>query len=183
MAHDDGRPDSGETSFSILMGDAAHLDGKYTVFGEVERGDEVLRAIASAPRDSHSRPLRRIGVNRALVVPAAQLAEVYLKPAMRPHPAPERTRVAPLPFTAWVLVFVGVMMALGIATFVAAGRASPRVAASLGLLVALVGFYICFALWSPVASLDSGVGAVALFVGSLATFKMMGRFESPRRGD
>jgi cyclophilin family peptidyl-prolyl cis-trans isomerase len=35
MARYDDRPDSGETSFSILLGDAPHLDGKYTVFGQL----------------------------------------------------------------------------------------------------------------------------------------------------
>ncbi|HJT79047.1 MAG TPA: peptidylprolyl isomerase, partial [Gemmataceae bacterium] len=34
MARDDGKPDSAETSFSVLLADAPHLDGKYTVFGE-----------------------------------------------------------------------------------------------------------------------------------------------------
>jgi len=44
MAHGDD-PDSGETSFSILLADAPHLDGKFTVFGEIEDSDSVLRAI------------------------------------------------------------------------------------------------------------------------------------------
>jgi cyclophilin family peptidyl-prolyl cis-trans isomerase len=33
MAHDDGEPDSAKTSFSILLNDAPHLDGKYTIIG------------------------------------------------------------------------------------------------------------------------------------------------------
>src|SRR6185436_7315530 len=33
MAHADGDVDSGETSFSILLADAPHLDGQYTIFG------------------------------------------------------------------------------------------------------------------------------------------------------
>lgn len=35
-------PDSGGSSFSMLLGRAAHLDEQYTVFGEVVAGDEVL---------------------------------------------------------------------------------------------------------------------------------------------
>src|SRR5262249_17962019 len=33
LARPDNDPDGGETSFSILLRDAPHMDGKYTVFG------------------------------------------------------------------------------------------------------------------------------------------------------
>lgn len=42
-------PDSGTSSFSILLGNAPHLDGKYTVFGKVLQGDETLRAMEEMP--------------------------------------------------------------------------------------------------------------------------------------
>jgi cyclophilin family peptidyl-prolyl cis-trans isomerase len=35
-------PDSGTTSFSILLGDAPHLDGNYCQFGELISGFDVL---------------------------------------------------------------------------------------------------------------------------------------------
>ncbi|KAH1264532.1 Peptidyl-prolyl cis-trans isomerase CYP23 [Glycine max] len=35
-------PDSASSSFSILLGDAPHLDGKYAIFGKVTKGDEML---------------------------------------------------------------------------------------------------------------------------------------------
>ena len=38
-------PDSATSSFSILLGNAPHLDGKYAVFGEMISGDEALRAM------------------------------------------------------------------------------------------------------------------------------------------
>jgi cyclophilin family peptidyl-prolyl cis-trans isomerase len=38
-------PDSGGSSFSMLLGRAPHLDQTYTVFGKVLSGDEVLTAI------------------------------------------------------------------------------------------------------------------------------------------
>ena len=44
LAHGDD-PNSGETSFSILLADAPHLDGKYTIFGRLEGGDAALRAL------------------------------------------------------------------------------------------------------------------------------------------
>ncbi len=38
-------PNSATSSFSILLGNAPHLDGKYAVFGEMISGDEALRAM------------------------------------------------------------------------------------------------------------------------------------------
>ena len=41
-------PNSGTSSFSILLGNAPHLDNKYTVFGEMVTGDETLREMENA---------------------------------------------------------------------------------------------------------------------------------------
>eukprot|EP00877_Chromochloris_zofingiensis_P014813 jgi/Chrzof1/9586/Cz04g08140.t1 len=38
-------PDTNTSHFSIMMGPAPHLDGKYTIFGEVVEGFEVMDAI------------------------------------------------------------------------------------------------------------------------------------------
>ncbi|KAL0698918.1 hypothetical protein Bca4012_055040 [Brassica carinata] len=45
--HED--PNSGGSSFSMLLGDAPHLDGKYAVFGKVTKGDETLRKLEEVP--------------------------------------------------------------------------------------------------------------------------------------
>ncbi|KAL9225916.1 hypothetical protein vseg_001790 [Gypsophila vaccaria] len=45
--HDD--PDSASSSFSMLLGDAPHLDGKYAIFGKVTKGDETLRKLEELP--------------------------------------------------------------------------------------------------------------------------------------
>ncbi|XWS23217.1 hypothetical protein CRYUN_Cryun29cG0102100 [Craigia yunnanensis] len=42
-------PDSAQSSFSILLGDAPHLDGQYAVFGKVTKGDETLRKLEELP--------------------------------------------------------------------------------------------------------------------------------------
>lgn len=44
LAHGDD-PDRGETSFSILLGDAPHLDNLYTVFGVIVDSEDVLHQI------------------------------------------------------------------------------------------------------------------------------------------
>jgi cyclophilin family peptidyl-prolyl cis-trans isomerase len=45
MARHDGNVNSARTSFSILLGNAPHLDGQYTIFGRLETGEDVLRKI------------------------------------------------------------------------------------------------------------------------------------------
>jgi len=71
------------------------------------------------------------------------------------------------------------MMACGLATFVLAGRLSPRTLGALGLLTVLVGFFALFLLLVPLAP-AGGVLPAVVFFGSLAVFKLMNRFESPR---
>lgn len=47
----DSDPNSGSTEFYICDADRPHLDGRYTVFGQVIAGDDVLEAIATVPVD------------------------------------------------------------------------------------------------------------------------------------
>ncbi|RDY07655.1 Peptidyl-prolyl cis-trans isomerase CYP23, partial [Mucuna pruriens] len=42
-------PDSASSSFSMLLGDAPHLDGKYAIFGKVTKGDETLTKLEQLP--------------------------------------------------------------------------------------------------------------------------------------
>ena len=74
---------------------------------------------------------------------------------------------------------VGVMMACGLATFLLAGRLSPRALGALGLLTVLTGFFLLFMVLVPLAPRSEGI-AVLVLAGSLAVFKLMNRFESPR---
>jgi len=53
-------PDSAGSQFFICVADAPFLDGKYTVFGEVVSGMDVVDKIVSQPRDARDNPLERI---------------------------------------------------------------------------------------------------------------------------
>ena len=53
-------PDSARSQFFICVADAPFLDGKYTVFGEVVKGIEVVDKIVSQPRDGNDNPDDRI---------------------------------------------------------------------------------------------------------------------------
>lgn len=48
---------SGSSQFFITVGDASFLNGKYTLFGQVISGQDVVDKIASLPTDSNSRPV------------------------------------------------------------------------------------------------------------------------------
>ena len=44
--------DSAGSQFFVMVGDAPHLDGQYTIFGEVIKGQEVVDKIAALELDS-----------------------------------------------------------------------------------------------------------------------------------
>jgi cyclophilin family peptidyl-prolyl cis-trans isomerase len=61
-------PASATTSFFVVTGDASSLDNKYTVFGRVVEGLNVLEAIEAAPVNGEA-PASRIELNRVRIVP------------------------------------------------------------------------------------------------------------------
>lgn len=58
-------PDSASSSFSILLGNAPHLDGQYAVFGKVTKGDDTLKRLEEVPTRQEGifvMPLERIRI-------------------------------------------------------------------------------------------------------------------------
>jgi len=53
-------PNSAGSQFFIMVAKAPHLDGQYTVFGEIVKGVEVAETIVSQPRDLRDNPVERI---------------------------------------------------------------------------------------------------------------------------
>ena len=77
---------------------------------------------------------------------------------------------------AW-LAWPGVAVAAcGIATLVLARRASRPTVVGLGLLTLLAAFFLAFVALAPVAA-GRSVVSTSLFLGALAVFKLMNRFE------
>ena len=63
---DDVNPEqaSSATQFCFMMGRSPHLDGAYTLFGEVTEGMVVLEAIQQVPTDDYDRPLEDVRMLR-----------------------------------------------------------------------------------------------------------------------
>ncbi|HQU27701.1 MAG: peptidylprolyl isomerase [Nitrospirales bacterium] len=53
-------PNSAGSQFFIMVDKAPHLDGQYTIFGEVVKGVEIADTIVNQPRDLRDNPLERI---------------------------------------------------------------------------------------------------------------------------
>ena len=66
-------PDSAGSQFFICLGDASFLDGKYTAFGQLVKGDDVLGKIGATPvaagnSGEKSKPLSRVAVESVKIV-------------------------------------------------------------------------------------------------------------------
>ena len=61
---DDVNPErkSSGSQFYIVWGKSSHLNGKYTVFGEVESGLDVVEEIQNVETDSNDRPVQDVVV-------------------------------------------------------------------------------------------------------------------------
>ena len=60
-------PDSAGSQFFICLADAPSLNNKYTVFGEVVSGMDVVDKIVSQPRDAKDNPLEKVEMKVKIV--------------------------------------------------------------------------------------------------------------------
>lgn len=61
-------PDSADTSFFLMLAAAPHLDGKYSAFGRIVAGEEVLEAFEKEEVDGE-KPRRRLEIIEATIDP------------------------------------------------------------------------------------------------------------------
>lgn len=64
-------PDSAGSQFFICLAPAPHLDGQYTVFGQVIDGMDVVSAIGKVKTDSRDRPLEDVVMKKVTIQKAA----------------------------------------------------------------------------------------------------------------
>jgi peptidyl-prolyl cis-trans isomerase B (cyclophilin B) len=63
-------PDSAGSQFFICHGNPSFLDGQYTAFGVLIKGDDVLEKIATTPTGPRDVPLTRQNIDSIKIVPA-----------------------------------------------------------------------------------------------------------------
>jgi peptidyl-prolyl cis-trans isomerase B (cyclophilin B) len=70
MARQGGDINSASCQFFICHGDPSFLDGQYTAFGKLLKGDDVLEKIATTPTVPGDRPVDKVVVESIRIVPA-----------------------------------------------------------------------------------------------------------------
>jgi cyclophilin family peptidyl-prolyl cis-trans isomerase len=177
LAHPDANPNGGESSFCIMLGPAPHLDGKYTVFGRLEAGDDVLAELLKAPRVDRT-PTVRLSINRAEVLNVGGTAPIYLAAAHPVVPASASPAVDPTGSREGVLgAGLALMVLLAAGGALLRAQLSPPVVNAVLLTVVLVGAFLMLALLLPEGQHRPWLGAL-LFFGMVGVFKALGRFES-----
>ena len=65
-----GSPDTAGSQFFICLADLQQLNGGYTTFGKLIKGDDVLEKIATGPTHPPDRPNKRMGIISITLVAA-----------------------------------------------------------------------------------------------------------------
>ncbi len=181
MARQEDDPFSARTSFCILLVDSPHLDGKYTVFGELERGYDVIDEMLRVPRDANNEPRKRIEVQKAEVVSSLEeLSNVHLSgPKAIVVGEGEGEAFSPEDGARKIFaVVIALMVLVSGASFALGGRVPQKIHRSLSLLNALMGGFALFVFLAP-ASRQNHLYALTLLAGIFGTLKLMGKFEDP----
>jgi peptidyl-prolyl cis-trans isomerase B (cyclophilin B) len=68
-------PDSAGSQFFICLAPVPRLDGKYTTFGKLIKGDDELEKIGNTPviknsADENSKPTKRVVIEKVEIAPA-----------------------------------------------------------------------------------------------------------------
>ncbi|MDH5326545.1 MAG: peptidylprolyl isomerase [Gammaproteobacteria bacterium] len=191
MARWDNNVNSASSSFCIMLGDAPHLDGAYTIFGHLESGGSVVNKMLGGRIDDQNRPKKRIQVDRAYVL--TDLVAHYAKyPFDPPEKIGDQNEIAaatqalkaanPLdyslenPLISLIAILAVVMIAVGVLGFFLFKRISKNRLLSLLLVNVLISSFILLLIFVPVGHDNSWVAAL-LFMAAFGLFQLMSRFE------
>ncbi len=163
---------SASASFTIFVIDVPSMDGTNTVFGEVQKGLDIVEAICleTAPKGARGVPDDPAVIEKVEVVDYSSLSATPLKGLISKNERKNQIRVAES------IGFL-VLILIGFATYFSAGR-SPKVTASMGLLTVLTSFFMLYLVLVPRAGLTSPWIGTALFIASIGIFKLMSFFEA-----
>jgi len=185
---------SATTSFCILLGDAPHLDGKYTIFGHVEYGMDVVEEILNAPRDG-THPLERVDIDKVEVLTGNDLRKYPPPPVKAVYSSKARNaanlsadQVARGALERQSLLAIGILLIIACSLInVFVPKLRPSQTQTLNLTIVLIGAFLVVALLQPLSldlfhtpggtKLGHGL-AIIIFFGLLGVFRLMSRFES-----
>ncbi|HYF52583.1 MAG TPA: peptidylprolyl isomerase [Planctomycetota bacterium] len=120
----DNDPDSGATAFSIMLGDAPHLDGLYTIFGRVDdKSFEVLDQLARVPCEGTT-PKTRITVEEAFVLEDEKALRSFQRAPVRNIADEIRLQQTRLPVPLPVFRLIALLTVAGLTLYLLGKRAS-----------------------------------------------------------
>ncbi|MCM0607223.1 MAG: peptidylprolyl isomerase [Xanthomonadaceae bacterium] len=190
LAHQDNNPVSGRSSFSFILGQASHLNGKYTVFGEVIGGQGVLYSITTLPRVSGTEmPELRVVIEQTEVVNIRKYDSKKLKESPEltaefntkyARPASQMVSSAAsgkMPKQNILYAFVFALLFLFGSVFMHMNK-KPRAMMALVLLAILVLVYGLVEYSLSSSAFPVSWAGIALFLLVLVSLKVMSRFEN-----
>jgi len=184
MARWGNNPDSAVSSFSVLLGDAPHLDGKYTVFGFLESGGSVINKMLSIPL-RRSLPSKDIYVINAYVVNhkdeyyganTFDAEEIVAGQAVVVDDTASIGGRRNDGLHNVVSILIGVIIAVSLLGFFLQKQLNKSQVVSLLLVNILISTFTLVIVLLPRSS-DMPWMGVALFVGIFVLFRLMSNFE------
>ncbi len=174
-------PNSARSSFSIMLGNAPHLDGQYTIFGHLESGGSVLQSMLDVPRRDTA-PTKRITVHRARVEDNID-AYYALNPRDPVAPVTDHSTAIDTAdsldaSTSRALNFILLaVLAISLTGYFLYPRLTNRHLLSLLMLITLVSGFGLIIVSLPLTQHYTWL-SVAIFFGMFGLFKLMSRFEN-----
>jgi cyclophilin family peptidyl-prolyl cis-trans isomerase len=168
--YDSGTAGDAPTLMFVLTR-SPQLDTDYTSIGFVEAGMSILEAMADTPTVGDHQPAEAITITEMHIASFQERATLRQAEADAASPDNGTSLLAGV-----FIIACAAFLAALISAF--QDRLGKQRSRSLALLVALLSF---FAVWVSLGGTEEGSGlvGVALFVGAIATFRLMGRFERP----
>jgi len=180
-------PNSATSSFSIMLGDAPHLDGQYTIFGQLESGGSAINRMLGVPREGDT-PKKSIVVRRAYVI--TDLAQYYSQHPFdpidqigNPIPLEQELSYANRLNNTGVLNYIAFLalgiVLIGLLGFFLNSKISKATMLSLLLVNVLISGFILFIILIPLGH-ENSLLAAGLFAAIFGMFRLMSNFEGKK---
>ncbi|WP_455207609.1 peptidylprolyl isomerase [Kaarinaea lacus] len=188
MARYDDKPDSATSSFSILLGDAPHLDGEYTIFGHLESGGSVVNRILLIPLKGET-PSQRIIINRAYVVddieayyqthsrdPIDNMGQVQVTQLQEQDKGSQPKTLQHHELVKLIAIFLAAIIMVSLFGVLLQNHIGKNRLLSLLLVNVLISGFALFIILTPQTAGSNWIGFV-LFMAIFGLFRLMSRFE------